>query len=87
MFQIVSGGPTYIAEYIITEANCTETCSPLLDASAVSIKEILTNRFFPRANFENADKPGRVFLRLAASVMLKGKKGLTKWTARCSQFR
>uniref|UniRef100_A0A674NN41 Alpha-2-HS-glycoprotein 2 n=1 Tax=Takifugu rubripes TaxID=31033 RepID=A0A674NN41_TAKRU len=32
--QVVSGGPTYIAEYIITEANCTETCSPLLDASA-----------------------------------------------------
>lgn len=47
MFQIVSGGPTYIAEYIITEANCTETCSPLLDASAVSIKEILTNTFPP----------------------------------------
>uniref|UniRef100_A0A3Q2YJM3 Alpha-2-HS-glycoprotein 2 n=1 Tax=Hippocampus comes TaxID=109280 RepID=A0A3Q2YJM3_HIPCM len=35
--QIVSGGPRYLAEYVIAEANCTDdVCVPLNDVMAVS---------------------------------------------------
>ncbi|KAM9845426.1 alpha-2-HS-glycoprotein-like [Aulostomus maculatus] len=34
--QIVSGGPVYLAEYVVVEANCTDDiCEPLNDATAV----------------------------------------------------
>uniref|UniRef100_A0A8C4HJ01 Cystatin fetuin-A-type domain-containing protein n=1 Tax=Dicentrarchus labrax TaxID=13489 RepID=A0A8C4HJ01_DICLA len=34
--QIVSGGPIYVAEYVVVEANCTDdVCVPLNDAMAV----------------------------------------------------
>ncbi|KAE8291183.1 Alpha-2-HS-glycoprotein [Larimichthys crocea] len=34
--QIVSGGPVYIAEYVVVEANCTDdVCVPLADVMAV----------------------------------------------------
>lgn len=37
LFQIVSGGPIFLAEYVIVEANCTDgVCAALNDAMAVS---------------------------------------------------
>ena len=37
MFQVVSGGPMYAAEFLIVEANCTgDDCVPSHDAMAVS---------------------------------------------------
>ncbi|KAJ0059412.1 hypothetical protein NL108_016942, partial [Boleophthalmus pectinirostris] len=33
--QVVSGGPIYLAEYVVVEANCTgDVCEPLHDATA-----------------------------------------------------
>lgn len=33
----MSGGPVYIAEYVVVEANCTDdVCVPLADVMAVS---------------------------------------------------
>lgn len=41
LFQIVSGGPNYAAEYVVVEANCTDdACVPLNDATAVSTQSI-----------------------------------------------
>lgn len=38
-FQVVSGGPTYTAEFVIVEGNCTnDACEPLNDIMAVSTK-------------------------------------------------
>lgn len=37
LFQILAGGQTYFAEYVVIEANCTDdACVPMNDAMAVS---------------------------------------------------
>lgn len=39
LFQVLSGGPIYFAEYVVVEANCTgDACVALNDAMAVSTK-------------------------------------------------
>lgn len=41
LFQVVSGGPIYFAEYVVVEANCTDdACVPLNDAMGVSTQSI-----------------------------------------------
>lgn len=49
LFQIVFGGPRYLAEYIVVEANCTDgICVPLNDPLAVSTEHI--SFVFPKNN-------------------------------------
>lgn len=41
LFQLVSGGPQYLVEYVVVEANCTnDACMPLNDPMAVSMHSI-----------------------------------------------
>lgn len=46
----MSGGPIYIAEYVVVEANCTDdACVPLADVMAVSTQS--TSLAFHRKRF------------------------------------
>lgn len=84
-FQIVSGGPIYLAEYIVIEATCIDdTCVALNDTLAVSAKSKHVLNLLTKAPIaENRTENVFFSARHVVFVLPKVWPLPTQWTAGC----